>query len=118
MLRLFALVFAFTLGGCASTTLAPDEMFITGSIKNVKPATQAQHGPSFDFVIDEPASSRGVVIAYELFAFSMADTISEPWLASFEGRKVRLRVRKSDLTEASPEIVQLRTSTSLAIHAL
>lgn len=118
MTRLLAAFCVLSLLGCASPSLAPDELLISGTIRNLKPATEEKKGPSFEFVVDEPTTSKDLVIAYELFAFSMSDTISEPQLASLVGKRVRMRVRKSDLTEAGPSTVQLRTPSSLAIHPL
>jgi hypothetical protein len=116
MSRFLTLLCILFFTGCASTALGPDQIYIVGTITNLKPATSEKKGPSFDFVIDKPIANKGMVIAYEIFAFSMSDTISEKYFATFVGKKVRMRVLKSDLEVVDSDAIQLRTSSFLDIQ--
>ena len=105
--------------GCRSDLDTSDDLRAIGTVTRVTPASgegKSLKGVAFEFRVQDPASSRGLIISYEVMPFSLEDVSHENDVASMVGKKVSIRMLKSDLKEASPDVILLRTPSSLDIR--
>ena len=111
------LIVAVTLlvAGCRSGFDSSDHVRAIGTVTRVSPASgegKSRKGVAFEFRVQEPASSRGLVISYEMLPFSLEDVSREKDVASMIGKKISIRILKSDLKDASPDVILLRAPSS------
>jgi hypothetical protein len=102
--------------GCQSGLDSSNHLRAVGTVTRVSPASgegKSRKGVAFEFRVQEPATSRGLVISYEMLPFSLEDVSHENEIASMVGKKISIRMLTSDLKEASPDVVLLRTPSSL-----
>ena len=114
----YLLTFALLIlaAGCRSGLDTSEDLRAIGTVTRVSPASgegKSRKGVAFEFRVQEPASSRGLIISYEMLPFSLEDVSHENDVASMVGKTVSIRMLKSDLKEASPDVILLRTPSSL-----
>jgi high-affinity nickel permease len=119
MKSFLAVVVLMLVVGCRSHLDTSDHLRAIGTVTRVTPASgegKSRKGVAFEFRVQDPASSRGLIISYEMLPFSLEDVSHENDVASMVGKKVSIRILKSDLKEASPDMIFLRTPSSLDIR--